>query len=150
MIHGDSGISLDLYDKRNGRIKEDITFSGSVQEVFPDGSFGRSKAHRFTVALVESDGGPFLFDQLLLLFHLNTRSKLKMSGELAFVRYFQIMPSIDNVHRVFHCLCFRWATDDETDYSLCECVSAADCIEVGGRYGVARFSSERSVLHIVG
>lgn len=38
----------------------------------------------FSVVQVEGDGGAFWLAQILLLFHLNSRPKMKMMGECAF------------------------------------------------------------------
>lgn len=148
-IHGVADISLDSYDEQSGRIKKDVQFLASVQRVYADVAFGPSKAERFSVVLVESDGGDFWFSRVMLLFHLRTRSKTEMSGEFALIQYFEITSPIDSVDRVLRCLCLRWATDDEVDLTVNENLSSADIIEVGEWYGVVPFSSVRSVHHIV-
>lgn len=86
--------------------------------MFADSSFGPSKADRFSTVRVEGDVGALWFAQTTLLFHLYTRSKIKMLGELSIVRYFEITPATDIVDRALNCHCFRWAVDDGIDHNV--------------------------------
>lgn len=71
-IHEEDDISLAFYDERNGRIKEDVQFLGSVRRVFAESFFGPSNVERFRVVIVKGDGGAIWFAQTLHLFHPNT------------------------------------------------------------------------------
>lgn len=113
LTYEEASISLDFCNERNGRIKGNFRFSRSEQPVFGDGSFGPSKAERLSLVLVEGNGGVFWITQVLLLFHLSTQSKMNMSGEFSFDRYFEKTAPIDMFDRVLNCLCLRRATDDE-------------------------------------
>lgn len=148
-IHGGVAITLDDYDERKGVIKLNNPNLEILQRVYADHCFGPSKAKRFSVTLVEGEENAFWFAQVQLLFHLNTRTNDRMSGEFAFVRYFEITPPIDNVDRVLNCLCLRWATGDECDRTITPDLQADDTMKVGEWYGVIPFSSITSVHHIV-
>lgn len=85
---------------------------------------------------------------MLLLFHPNTRTNDRMSGEFVFVRYVEITSTIDSVDLCLNCPCLGWATDDETDHSVTQSLSGAGVTEAGDWYCVVSFRSIIS-LHVI-
>lgn len=124
---------------------------------------------RFIVSLVKENDKTSWSARVMLLFHRFTQTNDKiiamtskylknanslnmMSGELAFLRYFDFTPPVDNFDGVLNCLFIRW----ETDYKFRHTLSlnrrgddAIDAISVGEWYGVILVSLIRSVHHIV-
>lgn len=129
--------------------KKILTFRGVNKECLQTVFFGQRKADLFTVVLGEGDGVALWFSQLLLPFHLNARSKMNMSEDLAFVRYVGIAPHIDSGDNVLSCLCLRWAADNEIYHKDSEGVPTAGVFKVEEWYGVVCFISISSVHHIL-
>lgn len=103
----------------------------SAQRVYAYHASGPSNSSQFSVIMVKGERSVFWFAQVLFLFHFNTRTKDRMLREVAFVRYFQITFSIDNVYHVLIGLCLKWETDDDANHSVSQSVSGPGVIEAG-------------------
>lgn len=99
--------TLRSYDERSGRATLKNPTLEKVQRVNCDHFFVPSKSKRFSVASVKDEELSFSFTRLLLLFLLRNQRGKKISAKLAFVRYFELRPPVDNVDHPLNCLCLR-------------------------------------------
>lgn len=100
--HGGILITFDVYDEQSSVIKMNSATSEILQRVYADKCFGASKAKRFSVTSMEGEEKAFWFSRVLAT--IISSQRLNMSGEILFVRDFEITPPIDNVDRVLSCL----------------------------------------------
>ena len=59
----------------------------------------------------------FWVGQVILLFHLHDRAGT-VKEELAFVQFMEVTQPLSSADKALKCVCLRWATDDNVDYTL--------------------------------
>ena len=145
--------SLKCYDEHSNIIKfnECSKTFRSRKRVIASSQFGSSKKKKFsTVFLKGSDDGvvqKFWFAQTLLLFHLNVPS-VEFHKELSLVKFYTCTPPKDRVDRILDCLCLRWESDNNIDYTARE-YKTTNCVEASENYGLVSFQSICGVAHVV-
>lgn len=98
---------------------------------------------------MEVKGSVFWFPLVLLLFYHRARPNSRMSGEFAFLTYFEKTLLVDNVDRVLSFLRLGWTTDDEVDHSVKQSISAGGVVESGEWCGAVSFSSVMTLNHVL-
>lgn len=92
--------------------------------------FGPWNRKYFNVILVGRSEESFWLVQILLLFQVKKRLNETNSGDFAFVRYFDLSPTIDNTNQNLNYLCLGWAAEDEVENPYWENKSSDEQIEL--------------------
>lgn len=106
-------------DYVHGMIKEGGEYERRVQRVFASDNFGTSGVCRNSYVLVSGGGykGEGLWvAKVLLLFRMNLGGE-EVGKEYAFLQYMEVSRPVDVIEETLNCVCLRWSTDDEVDYS---------------------------------
>lgn len=117
-IHSKAGVILDSLNEYSCLTTLKTPNLEEVQVLHADSRFRLSEASSCCALLVKGKN-PTVFCAQLMQFSPFNRQKIdRMSGEVTVVRYFELMTSVTNVHRVFSCLCSRWAADERCDHTV--------------------------------
>lgn len=60
----------------------------------------------------------FVSGEVLIIFHFIIWTIEKMFGGFVLVRYFSIVPPIDNIDDFLNLVCLRWATDEKCGHTV--------------------------------
>lgn len=123
------------------------------QRIFATATFGPSKKKRHSFVLIkggDADSPVYYIAKVLLLFRMNI-SNIMTNKEMAFVQYMEFTPPIDNVDDILNCLCLRWSTSDEIDYTQpgAENKPVHNILETGEWYDIIDFNTICSSVHVL-
>lgn len=122
--------------------------SPSTAHSFADSSLGPTQLRRFSIVFVWGDDYSYWPAKLFHLFFVKSDGVAEKEEELAFVQYFKVTPSNDEIDGELHSFSLRWAPDDEID----DCTFRprySGIMDAGECYGAVQFSSIISARHIV-
>lgn len=147
--------SLNDYDRDLNMIKIPES-RGCVlheQRVYANHEFGAQKKllNSFVLIRGESEGMEEVWvGKVLLLFRCVEKGR-SGGAELAYVRYMECVPPLNNVEETLGCVCLQWATADSVEeQDGAERESGAEGGVVAGEwFGVIPFQSILSTVHIV-
>ena len=91
----------------------------------------------------------FWVGQVILLFHLQDRAGT-VKEELAFVQFMEVTQPLSSADKALKCVCLRWASDDNVDYTL-DPVRQIERgqMECGEWYGFIPFNSIVGTVQVV-
>lgn len=118
-VIGGYSASKDCIGKGNMRIEKIFRGEPLKQRVVATEKYRGTDHDRFSFALIRGTNvdGEFTYHvvQVRALFHCDISGVTK---ELAFVKYMDVVKPLDGAEQILGCVCLRWSTDDDVDYSI--------------------------------
>ena len=145
--------TLSSFDYKSKKVifSSDAISPKSKKRVFATSSFGpvNKKIHStiFVKGTYDEHRDEFWFAKLLLLFRLSCPEK-GYTEELALVRYYKCIEPLDKMDEILDCICLRWETEDEEDYSA-KALLDNDVIVAGEQYGLISFQTICGTCEVV-
>lgn len=143
--------TLQNYNEQTEDVEYNPSYQRYIQRIFATNNFGSNNKPRFSfVALESSKEKCVWFSKLHALFRIKA-TDLSEPIECAFVRYMDTTKPINNIDSALGCVCLRWSTDDNKDYT----VNPTPLNEMGSIsppapfFGLIHASSIYSSIHVI-
>lgn len=140
-------------DRSAGLIRIPQDHQGSVvQRVFATCQFGPDSMARHDFVLIrgETEGKECVWvGRALLLCRVSLPDREDM--EMCFVQYMDVIKPLHKVDEALRCVCLRWATGEDHDYTMLPFGAAPveRSVTVGAWYGTEPFGSLLGVVHVL-
>lgn len=149
VVDGGYYCSKDCIGEHSMKIEKILRCNRSKQRVIATEKYSHGGQERFSFALIRGTTveGEFTYHvvQVRALFHCELYGRRR---EMAFVKYMDVVKSLDKAEDMLGCLCLRWSTDDDVDYT-----NGKQSLNMrkppAPWYDVVDFNSVQSVVHVV-
>ena len=109
--------TLENYNEDTEQVEYNPNYQRYIQRIFETNNFGPFNKSRFSFVTLESPEENIVwFSKLHALLRIKPID-LNEPLECAFVRYMDTTKPINNIDRALGCICLRWSTDDNRDYT---------------------------------
>lgn len=152
-VDGCKAPSLVDYDKERNIVKirgvKEVT--GMTHRIFATESFGSNETPKYSFVCMKggsTEHPEYYFAKVILLLRIDFHNG-QQQAEYAFVQYMKCTPPKDIIDKGLGCVCLRFETEDEIDYSLKPLPKEEDTITAGEWFGLEPVESIFGAIHVL-